>query len=250
MMKEIVLNEQEWITAALEKNDLGGRPLYAIQVYARYLMENGCNKGEVRKKISEMLLRFDSNINLYEWDSAIEYAIRHAGDRPLISVDGIRITNEELNSIKAVRGPQRQRLLFTILCLSKYYYAISDKSNYWFKMEVKDLFSLANVVASNTKRGLLLNDLIESGLVSRGRRVDSVSMRANFANDDSDTAIMINDFRNLGYRYDSIENNNYITCDECGVLVKRKGRRQKYCPDCAKKIDRIHALERYYNSVA
>ena len=249
-MMQIVLNEREWITTALENNDLGGRPLYAVQIYARYLIEGGCGKSEARKKISEMLLRYDSSINLFDWDGTIEYAIRHAGDRKLIEVNGVNVTESEINKIKSVDGPLRQRLLFTVLCLSKYYYLVSEKCDYWFKIDAKDLFNMANVVVSNTKRGLMLNDLIEAGMIAKGRRVDSVSYRSNFIDDDSPTIISVDDFRNLGFRYESISSNEYITCDECGLLVRRKGRRQKYCKECAKRMDRQHALERYYNSVA
>lgn len=249
-MRQIVLNEREWITTALENNDLGGRPLYAVQIYARYLIEDGCGKSEARKKISEMLLRYDSSINLFDWDGTIEYAIRHAGDRKLIEVNGVNVTESEINKIKSVDGPLRQRLLFTVLCLSKYYYSVSEKCDYWFKIDAKDLFNMANVVVSNTKRGLMLNDLIEAGMIAKGRRVDSVSYRSNFIDDDSPTIISVDDFRNLGFRYESISSNEYITCDECGLLVRRKGRRQKYCKECAKRMDRQHALERYYNSVA
>ena len=136
------------------------------------------------------------------------------------------------------------------LCLSKYYFAVAEKNNYWFRIEAKDLFGMANIIIDNKKRGLMLNDLMASGLISRGKRVDSVSVRANFVNYDSAVMLVVNDFRNLGFRYESIEHNNYIECDMCGLIVKRNGRRQKYCQDCAKKMDRIHAVERYRSSVA
>jgi len=249
-MREIILNEREWLMSALENNDMGGKPVYAINLYAKYLLSEGYDKASMKKKIEEFLLRCDSSVSLVSWDSAITRAIRCAGDRPLIVVDAVNVTAAEMETISSANGIRRQRLMFTLLCLAKYHNAVVGRSDYWTNVETRDLFRMANVDVGNTMRGLLLNDLIQCGHITKGRRVDNTNLKINYADEESISVATVHDFRNLGYQYTNLIHGGYVECVECGLLVKKKSNRQIYCPACARRINAESSRRRYHEPAA
>ena len=69
-------------------------------------------------------------------------------------------------------------------------------------------------------------------------------------------AIHIHDFRNLGYQYMKYYGGPYFECVNCGITVKEqepsKGRRQKYCPECALEIktrQNVNAVMRHRSTL-
>ena len=60
-------------------------------------------------------------------------------------------------------------------------------------------------------------------------------MKVNFIDMDNEVVLKIKDFRELGYEYQNyIGDGNFIRCSECGRLVRKKGKRDKYCLKCKK----------------
>ena len=207
-------------------------------------------KREIRKKLEELLLRNDSHVNLVSWSDCIDTAIRHSGDRDLIQIAGINITEAELNTIKAAEGVTRQKTLFTLLCLAKYYDLAFSRTEHWVNLEINQILKMANVTVTGARRGLLIRDLAGAGLISKSKRIDSTSIQVHFIYNDSKTEMVVSDFRNLGFQYMNHVRGGYIECAECGLMVKRSGTRQKYCNKCAKLVHAANTLQKYYERTA
>lgn len=204
----------------------------------------------MRKKIEELLLRNDPYVNLFQWNGRIESAIKQSASRGLIQINEIHITESELQTIGQVTGRMRQKFLFTILCLAKYYDKAYNRDGHWINIDVGQIGKMANLPVGNVKRGLLINDFVSAGLITKSGRLDSTSLQVHFIDDASETKIRITDFRNLGYQYDNYLHGGYIECIECGLTVKRTGTRQKYCESCARTINAANVLRRYHEKTA
>ncbi len=219
-------------------------------MYAKYLHEMGMNKREMRSKIEELLLRCDSGVNLERYAKMINWAISCSGDRKLIRVNEVTVTESEIARIKEADGVTRQRFLFALLCLAKYRNKVTGKTEGWVNVDVSDILKMANVVMTTKKRGLMLHDLIEAGYIQMSERVDSNSLRVLFIDEESEPVIQVADFRNLGYRYNSISDNRYVECAECGLLVRRGSNHQRYCDKCARRISAASRAKYFQGSIA
>lgn len=234
---DIHLDEKKWLMSMLEKNELGSRPVHTLTIYARYLKNAGADNADIRGRLEELLVRCDPKVNLLHWERKIDYAIKRSSDRRLAEINEVVITRSEIDTIKSVSGIQRQRILFVIICLAKYYRDAFDRHGCWVNVNTGEIRKMSNVSVPNTYFGLMINDLVHAGLISKRKRLDSTSVQVHCINDDSEPEIHITDFRNLGFQYDNYLHGGFIECVECGILIRRCGTRQKYCKDCARLVN-------------
>lgn len=245
MTKDIILNEAEWLRGMLDRLELGTKPWYTLGVYARYLGQNGIGKAETRRRLEEYLLRCDPTVNLQGWQDTIDAIMRYAAGKNLVDISGVAITKEELEWIKGAGAEARRKLLFTMVCLAKYYGILNEQNNGWINTEIADLFLLANIRISRKRQGVLINSLMEDGYVSFGKRIDSNNIRVLNPCGISEVALVVTDFRNLGNQYMNYISGGFILCAECGIMVRKTNNRRRYCADCAEKINRINTLEKH-----
>ena len=143
-----------------------------------------------------------------------------------------------------------QKLLFTMLCFSKFHNALSEANNSWVCESIKDIFKIARVnVKYRNDKFLYLNDLERTGLIGYSNPNDSQNIRINFTNDADEVVLRVSDFRELGYEYlNYIGEGNFIRCDTCGRLVRKKSKfdgSTKYCTECAY-IAKLMSNNAYY----
>ena len=82
---------------------------------------------------------------------------------------------------------------------------------------------------------LFLNDIERTGLISFSNKNDNLNLKINFIDMESESALEISDFRELGYEYlNYIGEGNFIRCSECNRLIRKTGKRDKYCSECKK----------------
>ena len=245
----IILNEIDWARDALQSNSLGNKPYETLCLIAKYYFHDGYTKQKVRKKLEEFMVRCDPTISIPKWSDTIDYAIKYAIKHPAIELTGIPITKKELSVIDGINGKQIKRLAFTLLCLAKYCDAVNQNGDHWVNSEDNEIMKMANISTSIRRQSDMFHQLWKLGLIQFSRKVDNTNVRVLFTDDDSDTEMMITDFRNLGYQYLMHNGDPFFVCENCGIVTKIKhpeaGRRQKYCPSCAKEVQ----LRQIVNSV-
>lgn len=235
-MTEIILNEHKWCEDMLAGFSMGVSPYMTLMRLGRYYHEAGEKPAAIRHYLGDFILRCNPMASLLRWDSCIENSIKNA-DTPLVLVDHIPIYREELDKIQELPGLMQQRLMFTLLCLAKFRNAVNPLSNGWVSYALKDVFRMEGSQLGSTRQYALINDLYRAGFVELGRSVDSTSVRVTFISQDGDEVMQIRDFRNLGGQYVNHVKGGFICCQRCGLTVRKTGRRQKYCRECAKLID-------------
>ena len=134
--------------------------------------------------------------------------------------------------IQSVKGKSRQKVLFALLVLAKYYNAVSDKNKNWTNLEYKKIFKLANVQLSIQNQALLINDLYNCGFVNVSKNVGKPNIQVNFVDNESDGVLTITRLKDLGKEYLMFCGEDYIRCQKCGTLVKNYRNTNKYCKTC------------------
>ena len=235
----IILNEYEWAKDALEEPDLRKHPVETLKLIARYYLDKGYDRKNVRDLLEQYILECDAGASIVLWDNAIESAIRQAAKRPAVMIDKIVLTKPEMECIENIKGRQAKRLAFTLLCLAKYWDCCRDDNNHWVTNKNADIMAMANISASLKRQGALYRQLEEEGLLHFPVRVDAISIQVLFMKK-GNPEVEVKDFRNLGYQYLKYKGGAFFECEECGITTKIKNpeskRPQKYCASCAAKI--------------
>lgn len=236
-MKIIVLNEKTYAEDCLKARRIDEKPFYTLSVLAKYYYY--CF-GYRKKKITELLIDFMERAypryecNKAVWNENIDKIAKDVGKYTLFEIDGIWITEAELKTIEDINNKVLERLAFTLLCLAKLSNIKNSKNNGWVNYDAKEIYSLARISCSVANRYEKLGALNQVSLLEFPRRIDNLSCRVTYINDESKPMLFISDFRELGYEYLKYKGGNFIRCKECGILVKNnKAATKKYCSNCS-----------------
>lgn len=242
------LNETKWAECAIEQKQLGKSPYETLRRVARYYIDEGYQRDEVRTKIEEYILECDNTASLVKWGKTVDAAMQFALKHKAVNIDYIPITESELKKIDSLEsGRQSQRLAFTLLCLSKYWNLCCGSTSYWVNSKDSEIMQMANIKTSVRRQCKLYHDLMEAGLISFSYKVDCNHVKVNFADEDATPVLKLDDFRNLGNQYLMYAGEPYFRCTECGVVEKyanpTTGRKQKYCAECASSVRARQKME-------
>lgn len=233
----IILNEKEYAEERLKNNDIGENPYTTLVILSKYYYHK-C--GYKKKKIATLLFEFlhktylTDSMNVSSWQDTIDKLANRAKNQQLYEISGIRITKTEMNIIEKIEDETLQRLLFTMLCIAKLNNMKNPNNNGWVNTDAKDLFNYARISCRATKRDDYIGQLWEMGLLEFPKRIDNLNIRVTFINDeDTNEALFVYDFRELGYEYLLYKGENFIRCAECGILVRgNKNGTKRYCKSC------------------
>lgn len=232
----IVLNEYEWAERMINNHELGKKPIETLNRVAKYYLENKYSKREIRKMLDTFLTQCDPSASLVHWSDTLDKVAKNVGKFPLIRLDGVDITKNELERIETLGGKQVRRLAFTLLCVAKYWDIVSESNNHWVNSPDKEIMQMANINTSIKRQSLMFAELREAGFIRFSKKIDNLNVQVLFM-EPGETALHIQDFRNIGYQYLKHYGAPYFECVNCGITVKiqepTRGRRQKYCPSCA-----------------
>ena len=235
----IVLNEYEWAEKMISNHELGKRPIETLTRIAKYYYANQYSKREIRKRLNEFLLQCDPYTPLLQWSNTIDKILRNIHKYPLIILDGIVITKEELKCIEALNGRQLQRLAFVLLCMAKYWDAVFPNNHHWVNASDKDIVQMANINTSIKRQSMMFGELHKMGFIRFSKKIDNLNVQVAFVKEGK-AAMYIQDFRNLGYQYLKYHGEPYFECENCGIVTRfqdpAKGRKQKYCLNCASEV--------------
>ena len=177
---------------------------------------------------------FDINL----WYKYIDRYINKAKRRKLFEIEYVPITQNELDKIKEVKNPQKERLLFTLLSLAKLNNLKSETNNNWVNYDEKIIFQLARVSCSDRNRNIMIYELKEAGYVKNSKR--SLNIQVCFIDNSSTPVLRLTDMRELGYQYEELKKKTLIRrCSTCGKPFRLKSQkdRTRLCFDCKKKDD-------------
>lgn len=238
-MTSIVLNENDWAREQINNRNLGAKPYETFCRIARYYLDNGDNKKEVRKKLDSFLLLCEPTASLPKWSNTIDNALSKAIKCRAIDIEYIPITRPEMEIIDELNGRQTRRLAFTLLCLAKYWDLVNRREDHWVNSKDTDIMRMANINTSIKRQSMMYHTLNELGLIRFSKKIDNTNVCVQFITDGTE-CLQVSDFRNLGYQYLMCHGEPYYVCQNCGITVKNKKKDAKnnprYCCECAVEI--------------
>ena len=174
-----------------------------------------------------------------KWSDALDRVAKNANRYKPVKIDGITITESELAVINEIKGAPAKRLAFTLLCVSKYWDAVSPRNDHWVNTPDNEILKMANVSGSLKRQSDLFRTLRDAGLIQFSKKIDNLNVRVLFS-DDGKRKIHIRDFRNLGYQYEMYYGGHFYECANCGLIVRapkqERGAKPKYCQSCAVEV--------------
>ncbi|MCD8291184.1 MAG: hypothetical protein LUC91_06755 [Prevotella sp.] len=229
------MNERDYAEQCIKDGNMGDKPYNTLMILAKYYYSIGLKN----KKISENLKEFlEENYPKYKhfrktWDDTVESIVRKAKRYPLYENDGVWITQSELDKIEELKTKTMRRVMFTILCLAKLGNLRNDKNNGWVNNDRKEIYTLARVNCSVAERNFKIGDLKDLGYLQLAKKNGNLSVRVTFIDNDGKKVLFISDFRELGYEYLKYCGENFIRCQDCGILVRgNKAGTRKRCNNC------------------
>lgn len=239
MTVEIVLDERKWAKRMIITRSLGKSPGETLRRVARYYIDSGYKKSEVRDMLDAFILQCDPNASLVKWSDRADKSLSAAFKRETVRIKHIDISVQDMKMIRVLEGRQLRRLAFTLLCLSKYWDAIKNTDAHWVDTPVSNIMGMANIDTSIRRRSQMFKRLCDAGMIEFSNRVDNTSVRVVFSQD-GETAVTVRDMRNLGYQYNAAcGEEGYYVCERCGITTKKTdigrsgGRPRKYCQSCS-----------------
>lgn len=236
-MNEIILNEKEWAENVLQNPAPRKSSAKVLRIIGRYYYNQGYPKSEIPSLLMNFSLRCGISVSVLRQRGIINWVVNNLDERKLIDIAGVPVTQAEMASVKGVDGKLKQRLLFTMLCLAKYWNCVNPNNNNWVNRKNEEIFRYANIAIDFKRQGTLMNQLWVEGLISFSRSVDNINIRVEIVNCDSPEELVITDFRNLGNQYKKYCGEPYLECEICGAVVRKMSNAQKYCPSCAREVN-------------
>lgn len=241
---KVILNEKKYVEDCLKYGRINNKPGRTLALMAQYYYDFG---GYRKKKIAELLVDFMRKYyrgfdrNEKDYIKMCEGIANRTGGVALLEIDGLKITRAEIDAISALGNKKLEKLAFALLCLQKVENTRSPGKNVYITNDLKEIFEYANIDSRKTngrvaamERLTLVNQLYDAGLIEFPPRIQNDIM-VKFVNEDSETVMVVSDFRQLGYQYQQYKGAKVCNCVRCGVAFRpRKGKSDKYCSDaCA-----------------
>ena len=147
---ELILNERKQAEELLESGNIGRKPSAAVKLLVRYYYHiHGMRRKKILEAIDEFMTQNWADWNFDEWVDTITKYISTAKKYPLLELEYVAVSSTEMEAVKAVNHEQCEKLLFTSICLAKYYHQINSLNNGWINVGFPQLFKLANQTGSS-----------------------------------------------------------------------------------------------------
>ena len=214
-------------------------------------------------KIYEFCKRYIPNFRKEKFYKTINRALNTGmkKEQKLISITDIDIYKAELDYINSLDTNQEyKKVMFTFLVqlrlnkmIFEYRHDGEEYNMSYFKGGVKKYNNIKKM--SNISVKILLNDEVINSLeklelVTIVHKGTILLDYIKNCKQEGDIAFSITDFDNVGYYLDWYnEENNVIQCENegCDRLIKKTNNNKKYCPECAKIVQREQKLN-WWNS--
>jgi hypothetical protein len=237
----LILNEVKYVEEILKTGEVGRKPSSTLLLLAKYYYNEKCLRDkEIEIKLDEFMNKNYPNYNKVFWENSIESYSKKAGKYTLNKIEEIPITELELKVIASVCDSRLERFLFTMLCYAKAYDMINDKNNGWINTDLSVIYNTARLRARRSDdRFHMVNQLLKLSygqnndlLISISQKNTNRNIKINFIDFSNNVVLHISDLRELGYEYMLYKGDNFVRCEKCGRLIRKK-KNKKYCSECS-----------------
>lgn len=204
----------------------------------------------------EWMRQHHTNFDESYYSNLISDAIKKASKRPFYHIDGIKITQSELDMISSLNNLRAEKMLFVLLCMAKQQSISNGFTNGLVKYSITELCKMARISVPAEDREYILYNIVQKGLLGYPKKNNTQCLIVNFVNDTDEPVLILDevDCQELAYVYLNWKNQGkgYTKCKKCNRLIKQsKNGIKKYCEACGVEIEMINKSARnakYYAS--
>lgn len=210
-----------------------------------YLTEE-LKHGEIVRKAGKFLEENYDDFNPTETMDEIERITRNYLKRktPFNEVAKVKITEGELNYIRAFDDINAEKIAFVLLVRCKIERERTGKDSKWINFYEKEIYEQAKVQGTYKRRYLYTNRIEDGDIVRKSWGGDGIKI--GFLDESSKVVMEIYDFREFVLEYLKWRGENIGNCEVCGVRIELVNNKKLYCKKCADNANRDKALTRYY----
>ena len=177
--------------------------------------------------------------------------VRKFGDEniKLNIVDKVVITKAEVAFINSYEDKKVQNILFIMLVYAKITNKLNNNDSYWINQSLTNITKEAKLTDKKRKTEVF-HSLYLDQAISAGNKVGKVSIKVNYAYEDSEEEIVITDFDGCVHYWLQYKGEKWKRCIECGKWIKITSKTfpQKYCKECRKKYHNENTLKSYHKN--
>lgn len=230
---KIILDEEKAAKESIETGKIHNNIHTTIKILIRYWNSIGMNKAQIRDEIEDFLIKNYKGFNSAKWQDDLDKKVKKytKNKKPLIKVDNIKITQNELDYIGGLENDIQERLAFTLLVYAKVGNAINPNNKNWVNANMKELFKDAKMTGNNQRKYKYIYKIKEYGGIYITKVVNSNGIRIDFLDEDSEVVIIIDDFREFVLEYEKWKGRDIGECEVCGRRIPYYNNK-KYCDEC------------------
>lgn len=204
-MINVVINEVEKAKELLENIDKikenSYQNLLILSKYFKYVLNYQDNK--IKKELNLLLEKSVKKYVPREYEEFIEKIIKKTNEQTLFCYEHMPITNNEIKLIKELKDKTLERIMFTLICLAKYFDLINSKNNHWVALDIKAIFYISGLKRTKLDQMKILRRLKEldyiefsKNIVSNSLRIKAIEKLKNYK-DKNENVIYVKEFKNL-----------------------------------------------------
>lgn len=220
--------------------------MYLIAKYIRQTYD----LGEIRleKELIKYCLSQDEYFNPVVEEKAIRKWVKSAMNYNLRKIEGIHVSQKEIDFLKNIKTSKERKLLFSILIFSK----ALKKGN--VKRDKKNLRTSNNYyIHYNNFQDIIrisklmnMNDTDLADVIHNHKecfsfyKPEKELLRLEYVDKNPEKEIFITDMNNISNYYNILFETQKAPaiCKNCGKEIIKTNNKQKYCKECAKLINR------------
>jgi len=228
----MIFYEKEYAEILLKSGFSSFMNFEELSLLAKYFKSIGQNKTQIKKSLMDFCIKYCSDFNEVLSRGKIDSAIKNSQKYGIRLEIEINVNHDELEIIKNFGDYKRQKILFVMLVVSKYFKynnirLIPKKNNeyseyFYTNYKFINVLKLAKVNVGKVERMNILYDLEQSGLITTTSTGD---FKINFICEDSEKEIVVDNLDDIISFYP-------IYCEKCGKRIKNKAKRHNLCEEC------------------
>ena len=218
-----------------------------ITRYQLYVLNN--SDEENYQNTVNWMKKNHTNFDESYYSNLISDAIKRAHKNPFYNVDGIQITQSELDIISSLDNLRAEKVLFVLLCMAKQQSVANDFTNGLVRYSLPALCKDARISVPADEREYILYNIVQQGFLGYPKKNNTQCLIVNFVDNENEPVLNLDevDCQELAYVYLSWKNNGrgYTRCQKCNTLMRQsKTKPRKYCEECAERVEKENSKER------
>lgn len=239
----MLIDEKADVLKIIEEKDFKKNMWKKAYLLCKYWNNEGMEKVQMIQEVDGFLKDNYKGYNqvkmIDKLETIINGVIKH--NKPMILVERVSFTKEEMELIEKLPKKQLRRLAFVILYhakLTKEKYDVED--DVWLNDGVNKYCNQANIYETKQHKMLLMSELQDLGLLSISQSLREFMYKVNYIKDGNvvfEIETLHDDKELINYYFRYI-GENIKECVNCGRLIKPMSLNSnvKYCRKCAKDI--------------